>query len=62
MVVYTPFNWRLVQLPALYVQSLERFLQETDHNKPRFEYAFPTLEGDACPFIREHEDERRRTP
>jgi hypothetical protein len=60
VVVYTPYGWRLAQLPPLYTQPLGRFLQELDMGidpydsrekirKQRFE--FEREPGERCAYI-----------
>lgn len=50
-VVYTPFGWSLVQLPPLFTQTLGRFLQQVEIDKPRFYFQGARGGDKNCPFI-----------
>jgi len=51
-VVYTGYRWQCAQLPPLYVQQLDRFLQEVENNRPRYSFERDVGDDDVCPFIR----------
>ena len=53
VVVYTPYGWTVNRLPLLFTQSLSRFIQELDHDVPRFKFEREAGEDKSCPFIRE---------
>lgn len=51
-VVYTDYRWHLVQLPPIYTQSIARFMQEVENNKPRFVIALGCGTNIDCAFIK----------
>lgn len=50
-VIYTHYEWSLIQLPPIFTQPLGRFLQQIDHDKPRFRFDREREDDPRCPFI-----------
>lgn len=51
IVVYVNCGWSLVQLPTLFTQKVGRFIQQVEHDVPRFKFERERGEDEKCPFI-----------
>ena len=53
MVVYTPANWSLVELPPIFVMQLDEFVMMTESGGTVFCFEREVGHDIGCPFIRE---------